>query len=85
MSEAKHTPAPWVTIPEFNRWDWEPRRNGGCVTIGGRDYHGMTCDDARLIAAAPDLLAALEAILRCDCRFTQDDARAAIAKAKGEA
>jgi hypothetical protein len=43
--------------------------------------------DARLIAAAPDLLAALEGVLRVSDRRTDeyDAARAAIAKAKGGA
>jgi hypothetical protein len=42
--------------------------------------------NARLIAAAPDLLAALEGVLRVADRATDefDAARAAIAKAKGE-
>lgn len=50
-------------------------------------HHGEeTRTNARLIAAAPDLLEALEGVLRVADRQTDefDAARAAIAKARGE-
>lgn len=104
MSEAKHTPGPWRIVidddgnplsgrpmiaaaPEldcaivhwdgFKQWFWESAR-------GEKEMHA----NARLIAAAPDLLEALELFLSAADIHTFDDAtakaRAAIARAKGE-
>ena len=109
MSESKHTPGPWRIIidddgnplsgrlmvaaaPELDcaivHWDgfaqefWESAR-------GKKEMHA----NARLIAAAPDLLEALERCLNFientesemgDTLECGDKARAAIAKAKGE-
>ena len=89
MSTA-HTPGPWIT--------------NGYRYIYGPDYY-ILCDvgpidivssaNARLIAAAPELLAALKALLQLDesderirgesmrRKPAQDTARAAIAKAEG--
>jgi len=91
---AKHTPGPWTAkVVHFN----------GAGAILGPDNKGVACISAavrreenesnlRLIAAAPDLLAALQRIVRArqDGAIHPDDpcidaARAAIAKAKGEA
>lgn len=77
MSE--HTPGPWVV------------GNVGEVVAGGTTLADVYGDDeqadvdARLIAAAPDLLAALELLLPYleDCRM-DIEARAAIAKARGK-
>jgi hypothetical protein len=110
MSEEKHTPGPWRIVidddgnslsgrpmiaaaPELDcaivHWDgfeqefWESAR-------GKKEMHA----NARLIAAAPDLLEALERCLNFientesemgDTLECGDKARAAIAKAKGEA
>lgn len=83
----KHTPGPWKVhktnqarsgLPEFEiHWP----ADGECVA---EIVHGEA--DALLIAAAPDLLAALEAIkLDCDPNSRIGvRARAAIAKATGE-
>ena len=61
MSETKHTPGPWA--------------HGGCVVYGadgdsvadlslnGRRHPNVTEANTRLVAAAPDLLDALEALL----------------------
>ena len=69
------------------RWDSPPasvwRQSGGGIT-GLPGCIETTAANARLIAAAPELLEALEEILAADCKRTQDQARAAIAKAKGE-
>jgi hypothetical protein len=66
------------------------------ANVHNQPYYNWQVDEslanAHLIAAAPDLLAALEAIAE-GCSFPADDvqravrdrARAAIAKAKGEA
>lgn len=84
----QHTPAPWELRQSANGYwfiDYEQ---------GGEDYTltKLECEerDARLIAAAPDLLVALEACLhRLDAHDDQSApeclvARAAIAKATGE-
>lgn len=80
-----HTPGPWF-----------PRKNSAGMweaMIEDRDYAHSTAfitrtddqgaADARLIAAAPELLAALKGVLRVADRQTDefDAARAAIAKA----
>ena len=91
-----HTPGPWTFYDDSN--DGKTNRIE-IVAIGktiAHIYHSVPAKDlpnARLIAAAPELLEALEAI--CD-EFDNDDdfsarqiawhaGRAAIAKAKGEA
>ena len=84
---AKHTPGPWrVNAP------------ASVVSIDGLhvcDVNGYGATDERkradavLISAAPDLLAALEYIMAWDSNWTVEQARtmarAAIAKARGEA
>lgn len=83
MSEHKHTPGPWIADV----------RNENCAYIEGPPTSYDECyfknaADARLIAAAPDLLAALQAIVSplggFHCHTTvQDQARAAITRATG--
>lgn len=86
-----HTPGPWFISEDpyihVRQGTGEDNR-GSCVLA--RDYCSLA--DARLIAAAPDLLAALE-MLWANCipaeqnavgRIALDAARAAILKAKGE-
>ena len=80
---SKHTPGPWKFIDVV-----------GCCTIEAPSrqllkYMSPTSTNvanARLMAAAPDLLEALEAVLSVADRATDefDLARAAIARAKGE-
>ncbi len=75
---SKHTPGPWkreirsVLIP-IAPYEWA-------------EAYGGSIANARLIAAAPDLLEALKGVLRVADRKTDefDAARAAIAKAEGE-
>lgn len=81
---ARHTPGPWKVIksPHGNRY--------ACVQYGADDrYTSLELEpaDARLTAAAPDLLAALIGVVRVADRATDefDAARAAIAKAQGAA
>lgn len=107
MSETKHTPGPWrYGAP------WDKPNGGRTIFGRHVDeyiadvYAGHHADDsvdgprgeanARLIAAAPDLLAALEAYVAGDFEAQgstlaaqrhnarRDAARAAIAKARGE-
>lgn len=89
---SKHTPGPWV----FQAHDhWLPAVvigesvwHAGLVT--GRERPGEHEANARLIAAAPDLLAALKALLPWVAAPPSDSAeawraaQAAIAKAEGE-
>jgi len=90
---AAHTPSPWLWSGD------ELIGSNGKRVIETIPYEGMwidpECDDARLIAAAPDLLSALIILLHYDeqdaaCVPTsahldaQDAARAAIAKATGQ-
>ncbi|MEA3233864.1 hypothetical protein OP492_04265 [Pseudomonas mosselii] len=94
MSERKHTPGPWTELPRTE-----------CIAISGQDKAKLQLGfvnssnpdrvaegeaNAKLIAAAPDLLAALEMALDgcenhhpldADIHSWQDAARAAIAKA----
>ena len=104
MSQAKHTPGPWrlPTKEEARRW-WAPvlilDAEGGSLANA---QPGFPCDEetiranAQLIAAAPDLLAALETGVELfeldeeanrpgtDAFTWLHQARAAIAKARGE-
>lgn len=94
MAQAKHSPGPWNVINTPNL----PIVDRSFRTIAlPYPYHDeeMRVADANLIAAAPDLLAALKDIVDCVAKtesmgeicqcddFTE--ARAAIAKAEGGA
>lgn len=97
MTAAKHTPGPWH-IDEDPRpgMEWNRHINSApAMTVcfmAHSDGNAPERDaaNARLIAAAPELLEALRAIIsdgmHCDVvPHLQDKARAAIAKATGEA
>ena len=99
----KHTPGPWRIVDEIGG-DLYVRDVGGVIAFCAKPMRWEGQDDrytsemaechanARLIAAAPDLLAALEKCvehLRCvregySSISPEDIARAAISKAKGE-
>ena len=90
---SKHTPGPWVSIRYLDSRFYELGSNEFHARLAFTHGAGDT-DEAnmRLIAAAPDLLKALEGLLDCaiygfglpdDNEFSLN-ARAAIAKAKGE-
>jgi hypothetical protein len=80
----QHTPGPWEILyndPEEEYWVTRPHYDAGPAKIV---YH---IEDARLIAAAPDLLEALQHLMvahgeQLDYAFQQ--AQEAIAKATGE-
>ncbi len=93
----KHTPGPWRW--DSTVWDYDPKQNAPWLVTeasGDRVLSGaIKCTreaDARLIAAAPELLWALIFIttVKCDgiditpINEAYDKARAAIAKATGE-
>ncbi len=93
MSGGKHTPGPWVYSFESVDPEWAV-----VTTVGGAVIANVNADhrqeaNARLIAAAPDLLAALK-LLESAARILPPNidpdsplaqARAAIAKAEGGA
>ena len=87
MSEQKHTPGPL----SFDMQDEEGFfRFFSIRTESGRSIGTVDDEhDARLFAAAPELIAALEVAVEyfdrneIDC-IAHDDAKAAIKKAKGE-
>lgn len=88
----KHTPGPWVLHPtacypavrSVGTADIGPKR---ICTVGTMGKRPVDWANARLIAAAPDLLAALEAILSHPVSVVtvqlMQDAIAAIDKAEG--
>lgn len=86
-----HTPGPWEAELESDDRVDGTEAWGECYQIYSPASDGIVgfClneSDAHLIAAAPELLAALEAVVRIADRKTVefDAARAAISKAKGE-
>ena len=94
---SKHTAAPWefVESREYGYSTlWNPETREEILTPDGRNDgdspitwmgEGAKKADLALILAAPDLLDALEAILRYPGeRSIRENARAAIAKAKGQ-
>ena len=82
---SKHTPGPWSVYASQRRSGHAHHR------VIGSDGNGICYaekDDARLIAAAPDLLAACKSIVGVfeshdDVPIYVSKARAAIAKAEG--
>lgn len=94
MKAATHTPGPWkcggdeMTVYTDHNFDFKPLVASTAVP----DLNLAECKaNARLIAAAPDLLAALDQIANgkfmggATVLDLQHIARAAIAKARGEA
>lgn len=89
---AKHTPGPWGTLTFSNH---ELQTDFAMVKIGSRahmvGYSGEDKANARLIAAAPDMLAALQACHEAMSYMSEYDipltlpgqVKAAIAKAIG--
>ena len=85
----KHTQGPWTIGKQDHDVIMIDTANGTAIC----DVYGDSVDqpaNARLIAAAPDLLEALETLYRAVCiadadlRYGEELARAAIAKAKAE-
>jgi hypothetical protein len=87
---SKHTPGPWCAMSNAVYSD----DTAVCMITSYRDMTPRQTANARLIAAAPDLLAALWGMVTSfhavewmepHMRESADKARAAIAKATGEA
>lgn len=87
MSEVKHTPGPWTVLGEgiycADNWFFIAD-----VPVNFAEHSGVQEANARLIAAAPELLEALQELLEVqaelDAEIAERKARAAIAKATGE-
>ena len=88
MTHSKHTPGPWYNSDlrkgrmVFAKTD--TRLVADCSDISVRT-EGEEQANARLIAAAPELLEALEYLMKHDNSEGWSNARAAIAKARGQA
>jgi hypothetical protein len=89
---SNHTPGPWKVSRRFDVYqDTQVPGVGGtfiATTKGVSELPesvNQVCEaDAKLIAAAPELLKALQDILIFDSALSQENARAAIRKAIGE-
>lgn len=88
MTQSKHTPGPWDLLDGDNGYEIT---SGNIIIAQVTDEPCATQEDAnaRLIAAAPDLLEALEMAdaalsgANMDMKAVERKTRAAIAKAKG--
>ena len=87
MSEAKHTPGPWKAHHDHGWLVVESDTGDLYVKVEKGSAARKHMADALLIAAAPDLLEALQAFVNHGTCFDEDDmrkARAAIARAIGK-
>lgn len=93
MSETKFTPAPWTVARIHSNGNWLSMIVGDCKPIAEVNCDCLEASNAHLIAAAPEMLEALEdALATCehDMQHILDNGRlrsvlrAAISKAKGE-
>jgi hypothetical protein len=87
----KHTPGPWFTEAVNGRWCVWDDAGIACIcdVHAGVEPDPSGAEHAHLIAAAPDLLAACEAVAattwsKNTATIIGEQVRAAIAKAKGE-
>lgn len=99
-NQSKHTPGPWIAPDTFlnnqpNRTYLRQKAYGGAVIADLGETSHVNQADARLIAAAPELLEACKALLMhsgCPTGHAKADrwakacaeARAIIAKAEGQ-
>lgn len=82
---AQHTPGPWRKEYDYGAYNIEadaPGEPGKTFLVAA----GVSLRDVPILLAAPDLLAALQGVVRVADRATDefDAARAAIAKATGQ-
>lgn len=92
MSPAKHTPGPWKIGATIGGRPKVINQNGFAICGFASGSYAQMQHDARLIAAAPELLEALQQQLHAlnvgshdAMEQAYEAARAAIAKATGEA
>ncbi|OWQ97990.1 hypothetical protein [Sphingopyxis witflariensis] len=81
---AQHTPGPWVIEDGWLQNERGPFIDGQYLSVC---MSATRLADGNLITAAPDMKAALEHILAGALwlpRFAEEEARAALAKARGE-
>ena len=88
-AQPRHTPGPWKYAGDGSQEVYE-RKGGFCICRVNHSpafYDGVATANARLIAAAPDLIEALKSLVEIsdDDRAECQNARAAIAKATGAA
>lgn len=84
MEHAKHTPGPWVQGDDIR----QIKSGNGIIVcnVSGAVSNPSVLSDSHLIAAAPDLLAILSAIIYLNPQLPMgyiEEAEAAIAKATG--
>jgi len=60
MAQAQHTPGPWTAEPEGGRGAWVRGSNGTWAALACGDTDAEADANAHLIAAAPDMLVALQ-------------------------
>lgn len=85
-----HTPTPWRVVRHKTGYSVRAGQGDESFDVANTGLLNLSDEEneanAHLIAAAPELLAALENIARCTMEPNiRDEARAAIAKAKGAA
>lgn len=85
MAATAHTPGPWNAEPMTGRGAWVKGSSGEWAALSCGDTDATAEANARLIAAAPDLLAALKKIVFDWDGEPEDmiEAQEAIAKAEG--
>jgi hypothetical protein len=89
---SQHAPGPWKVKPYVDAIDILDTNGVPVAHLADRaiaDYVGMPPENARLIAAAPDMLSALLYIVRWkpsgwSAEAAQEMARSAIARATGQ-
>lgn len=87
----KHTPGPWLSRGKSDSvHESSDTHPYGCQIFRFADDQGPSDDDLNLILSAPDLLDALSEIINDGGKFVMTNeahrkARAAIAKARGDA
>lgn len=91
---SKHTPGPWVATDKIVHLPDFAESGRIAIVINDPEFPERSLANARLIAAAPDLLSALTMVLAAShgrgqdgkqaMEIALDAARAAIAKATGE-